>query len=109
MGHRAHAKANAATIALTGTLLGIFVDRRFLALPVAVTAFLLQHAVQGWCPPVATVLMSRPKLGQAALLMLLRPWPLTSTLACLCSHQAARSDEQAFELRIAWMAFSRLC
>src|SRR3954464_14221762 len=45
-------EANAATIALTGTLLGIFVDRRFLALPVAVTAFLLQHAVQGWCPPV---------------------------------------------------------
>jgi hypothetical protein len=29
--------ANAATLALTGTLLGIFVDRRFLALPVAVT------------------------------------------------------------------------
>lgn len=45
-------EANAATIALTGTLLGIFVDKRFLALPVAVTAFLLQHAVQGWCPPV---------------------------------------------------------
>ena len=44
-------EANAATVALTGTLLGIFVDRRFLALPVAVTAFLLQHAVQGWCPP----------------------------------------------------------
>jgi hypothetical protein len=45
-------EANAATLALTGTLLGIFVDRRFLALPVAVTAFLLQHAIQGWCPPV---------------------------------------------------------
>src|SRR3954471_19127459 len=38
-------------LALTGTLLGAFVDKR-LALPVAVTAFLLQHAVQGWCPPV---------------------------------------------------------
>ena len=45
-------EANAATLALTSTLLGIFVDRRFLALPVAVTAFLLQHAIQGWCPPV---------------------------------------------------------
>ena len=45
-------EANAATLALTGTLLGLFVDRRFLALPVAVTAFLLQHALQGWCPPV---------------------------------------------------------
>ncbi|WP_372421642.1 hypothetical protein [Salinarimonas chemoclinalis] len=45
-------EANAATLALSGTLLGIFADRRFLALPIAVTAFLLQHAVQGWCPPV---------------------------------------------------------
>jgi hypothetical protein len=45
-------EANAATLALTGTLLGIFLDRRFLALPVVVTAFLLQHAIQGWCPPV---------------------------------------------------------
>lgn len=45
-------EANAATLALTGTLLGISVDRRWLALPLAVTAFLLQHAVQGWCPPL---------------------------------------------------------
>jgi hypothetical protein len=45
-------EANAAALALTGTLLGLFVDKRFLVLPLAVTAFLLQHAVQGWCPPV---------------------------------------------------------
>lgn len=45
-------EANAATLAFTGTLLGIFLDRRFLALPAVVAAFLLQHAVQGWCPPV---------------------------------------------------------
>lgn len=45
-------EANAATLALTGTLLGAFVDRRFLALPAVVTGFLLQHALQGWCPPV---------------------------------------------------------
>jgi hypothetical protein len=45
-------EANAATLALTGTALGAFVDKRFLALPIVVTAFLLQHAIQGWCPPV---------------------------------------------------------
>jgi hypothetical protein len=45
-------EANAATLALGGTLLGILEDRRFLALPVVVTAFLLQHALQGWCPPL---------------------------------------------------------
>jgi hypothetical protein len=45
-------EANASTLALAGTLLGIFVHRRFFALPIAVSAFLLQHALQGWCPPV---------------------------------------------------------
>lgn len=45
-------EANAATIALAGTVLGAFVDRRFLLLPALVTGFLLQHALQGWCPPV---------------------------------------------------------
>jgi hypothetical protein len=45
-------EANAATIGLAGLALGVFVDRRFLALPAAVCAFLLQHALQGWCPPV---------------------------------------------------------
>jgi hypothetical protein len=45
-------EANAASIALTGVLLGAFAHRRFLLLPAAVCAFLLQHALQGWCPPV---------------------------------------------------------
>jgi hypothetical protein len=45
-------EANAATLMLAGTALGAWYDRRFLALPLVVSAFLLQHAVQGWCPPV---------------------------------------------------------
>jgi len=45
-------EANAAALGLSGTLLGAFVDRRFLALPAVVSFFLLQHAIQGWCPPV---------------------------------------------------------
>lgn len=44
-------EANAATLALVGTLLG-FKDKRFLTLPLLVTGFLLQHALQGWCPPL---------------------------------------------------------
>ena len=44
-------EANASTLALTGVILGVR-DRRWLALPAMVTAFLLQHAIQGWCPPV---------------------------------------------------------
>jgi hypothetical protein len=45
-------EANAATIAIAGLALGALVDRRFLLLPAAVCVFLLQHALQGWCPPV---------------------------------------------------------
>ena len=45
-------EANAASIALLGFGLGAFVDRRFFVLPAMVVGFLLQHAVQGWCPPI---------------------------------------------------------
>ncbi len=45
-------EANAASVAFTGIVLGAMVDRRWLALPALVAAFLLQHAVQGWCPPI---------------------------------------------------------
>jgi len=45
-------EANAAGIALGGTLLGLFRNRAFLVLPLAVAGFLLQHALQGWCPPM---------------------------------------------------------
>ena len=44
--------AKAAGMVLVGTALGIGVDRRFLALPLAASAFLLQHALQGWSPPL---------------------------------------------------------
>ena len=45
-------EANASSLALAGIALGAFVNRRFLLLPAAVCGFLLQHALQGWCPPV---------------------------------------------------------
>ena len=45
-------EANAATVALVGLGLRTFMDRRYYLLPAAVAGFLLQHAVQGWCPPL---------------------------------------------------------
>ena len=45
-------EANAAALALAGFALAAVHDRRWLALPATVAAFLLQHAVQGWCPPL---------------------------------------------------------
>jgi hypothetical protein len=44
--------ANAASLALGGTLLGMVSHRSFLLLPAVVGTFLLQHALHGWCPPV---------------------------------------------------------
>ncbi|MDF2095347.1 hypothetical protein [Aquibaculum arenosum] len=45
-------EANASTLAFAGVALGTTLDRRWLALPAVVTAFLFQHSIQGWCPPV---------------------------------------------------------
>jgi hypothetical protein len=45
-------EANAASFSLLGLLLGRTVSGKFYILPAAVTAFLLQHAIQGWCPPL---------------------------------------------------------
>ncbi|MFL6513563.1 MAG: hypothetical protein ACJ8M1_00905 [Chthoniobacterales bacterium] len=45
-------ETNASALALTGTVLGIFVNRKFFAIPFIVLPFLFQHAVQGWCPPI---------------------------------------------------------
>jgi hypothetical protein len=45
-------EANAATASLVGLMLGATGHKKWFALPAVVAGFLLQHAVQGWCPPV---------------------------------------------------------
>ncbi|MGD9726780.1 MAG: hypothetical protein AB7G68_11590 [Nitrospiraceae bacterium] len=45
-------EANAAGASLIGVGLGRLAGRRWFILPGIVAVFLLQHAVQGWCPPV---------------------------------------------------------
>ncbi|MCW8157066.1 DUF2892 domain-containing protein [Stutzerimonas stutzeri] len=45
-------EANAATLIVAGSALGLTASRRFLAIPLVVGGFLLQHALQGWCPPL---------------------------------------------------------
>jgi hypothetical protein len=45
-------QTNASGLALTGVILGLTVSKKWLVLSGAVLGFLLQHAVQGWCPPV---------------------------------------------------------
>ncbi|TWJ16569.1 hypothetical protein [Geobacter argillaceus] len=45
-------ETNASTIALVGLGLGTALSRKFYLLSALVMGFLLQHALQGWCPPV---------------------------------------------------------
>ena len=48
-------EANAASLMLVSVTLGALHSRRWLALAGVVPAFLLQHAIQGWCPPLAVL------------------------------------------------------
>jgi hypothetical protein len=45
-------ETNASALALGGTVLGLFVNKKFFAVPCVVLSFLLLHALEGWCPPV---------------------------------------------------------
>jgi hypothetical protein len=42
----------APTFTLFGLTMGVLRDRRWLAVPFVVQSFFLQHALQGWCPPI---------------------------------------------------------
>jgi hypothetical protein len=45
-------EANAAALALAGLILGTTVNRKWFLFPGLIATFLLQHALQGWCPPL---------------------------------------------------------
>lgn len=42
----------APTLSLIGLALGVTKSRKWLVVPAVVQSFFLQHALQGWCPPV---------------------------------------------------------
>lgn len=44
-------ETNASSLILAGIGLSL-ISRRFLIVPLAVSGFLLQHGLQGWCPPL---------------------------------------------------------
>jgi hypothetical protein len=46
---------NSAVLTLSGIALGATMDRRWLALSAAVQVFFIQHALQGWCPPLPLI------------------------------------------------------
>jgi hypothetical protein len=46
-------ETGASSLTLVGAVLGLTVNRKWFMLPAGVAAFLLQHAIQGWCPPLS--------------------------------------------------------
>ncbi|SES42514.1 YgaP family membrane protein [Salipaludibacillus aurantiacus] len=48
-------EANAASLVIAGSILGATVSRKWNILPGIVGGFLLQHALQGWCPPLSVI------------------------------------------------------
>ncbi|MFL5339891.1 MAG: hypothetical protein ACJ8F7_07055 [Gemmataceae bacterium] len=42
----------APSLTLLGLTLGLTVSKKFFVIPFAVQTFFLQHALQGWCPPI---------------------------------------------------------
>lgn len=45
-------EANAAGFTLAAVILGVVENRKWFIVPGVIAAFLLQHAIQGWCPPL---------------------------------------------------------
>lgn len=61
-------ETNMSVIALAGLALSVFVNRNWLLLPATVLLFFVQHAVQGWCPPIpifrALGVRTRPEIDR---------------------------------------------
>ena len=45
-------ETGSSTLTLTGLVLGLGVNRKWLLLSLAVQGFFMQHALQGWCTPL---------------------------------------------------------
>lgn len=56
----------AAVISLIGVMLGLIRSKKWLLLPIIAATFLLQYAIQGWCPPVSILrrlgIRTRPEI-----------------------------------------------
>lgn len=48
-------QTNFAAFSLLGLALGTGINRKWLLLASAMPAFMVQHALQGWCPPLAVL------------------------------------------------------
>jgi hypothetical protein len=80
----------APSLTLMGLALGLARDRRWLLVPIVVQSFFLQHALQGWCPPVPIL----RRLGIRTMQEIERErCCLTHHLATLADHEPCLNPE----------------
>ncbi|WP_050615097.1 YgaP family membrane protein [Bacillus testis] len=48
-------ETNASSLVIAGSILAMTVNKKWAIMPAVVGSFLLQHALQGWCPPLAII------------------------------------------------------
>ncbi|MGH2317915.1 YgaP-like transmembrane domain [Planococcus sp. SE5232] len=48
-------EVNMASLALASSIMALTVDKKWAYFSGAVSAFMLQHALQGWCPPLSLI------------------------------------------------------
>jgi hypothetical protein len=87
-------EVNASALALTGLTLGVIVNRRWLLLPAVVLPFLLQHGIQGWCPPIAVLRRMGSGPVRRSTLSAMRSRPSAATSGTPPTAQASRSSRQ---------------
>jgi hypothetical protein len=57
-------EADAAIFTFIGAALGLKKSRNWFVLPLIVSVFLLQHSIQGWCPPISVFRRLGIRTGQ---------------------------------------------
>jgi hypothetical protein len=57
-------EADAAIFTFIGAALGLKKSRNWFVLPLIVSVFLLQHSIQGWCPPISVFRRLGVRTGQ---------------------------------------------
>jgi hypothetical protein len=87
-------ETNSSILSLFGIVMGFAWRRRWFLLPLAVQGFFLQHALQGWCPPVPLLrrlgFRTQSEIEQER-------WALKALrgdFADLCSHEAESPKER---------------
>lgn len=88
-------EVSAASFVVLGIILAAFRGKRWLLLPLVVGGFLIQHALQGWCPPLAIIRRMNFRTEQEV-------DAERATLIRMMTHPSEKEDPQALLQQAGW-------